>query len=295
LATAATIAAYCAVALGLASAAVAVRMDRLAPAEEGWLPRYDLRDARRQVIRLPAALAEVSGLAFDSRGRLLAHNDETATTYVLDPGNGAVLHRVTAGIRGDFEGVAVAGERIFLVTSAGVLLEYIQPAGRGGATYRQVPTGLDRVCEVEGLAFDPSTAALLLPCKTPLDRKLKGRLRVYAVPLATLALDPRPRLDLAQSELKLGVLRKEFHPSAIERHPRSGSFFLLSGQESVIVEVSGDGRLLATRQLARKSHPQPEGLTFGPDLSLWIADESGQKGGTLTRYALTPTARAEDD
>jgi uncharacterized protein YjiK len=259
---------------------------------DAWLPRYDVRADAGRAVSLPSELAEVSGLAVDSRGRLLAHQDESGVLYELDPTNGTIVRTIEIGdsrMRGDFEGIAVAGNRIFLVTSGGTLLEVIESAS-GPASYRQTTTGLDRVCEVEGLAYDAGRAELLLPCKTTYGKQLDDRLLVYAVPLATMTLEPQPRLDVPRDALKEAGHQGGFHTSAIEVHPRSGSFFLLAGPESAIIEISAAGEVLAARRLSRDAHPQPEGLTFGPDLELWIADERGRRGGSLTRYPLVSRA-----
>jgi uncharacterized protein YjiK len=269
---------------------------RAATPGEAWLPRYDLRADSRRAVPLPAALREVSGLALDGRGRLLAHNDENARVHVVAAENGAILRSIPAGpreLRGDFEGIAVVGDRIFLVTSGGTLLEIVQPRAGRAASSRQVATGLDRVCEVEGLAYDPASAALLLPCKTMFSKQLKDRLVVYAVPLATLVLDPQPRVSVPHSELESAGVRGRFRATAVDVHPRSGSLFVLDGRQSNIVEISADGRVLAARQLARKAHPQPEGIAFGPGLELWIADESRRRG-TLTRYRLAPAGSGDN-
>lgn len=298
MATAGKVAARCALipSLPLIAAAALCGGD-LARADDAWLPRYDLRPVAGRAVSLPGVLGEVSGLAVDSQGRLLAHQDENAAVYVIDPANGSILHTIRVGpreLRGDFEGIAVAGNRIFLATSGGTLLEVTESAG-GAASARQVATGLDEVCEVEGLAYDAAGAALLLPCKTKRGKQLDGRLLVYAVSLATLTLEPRPRLDVPHSDLKAAGLEEGFHPSAIEVHPRSGSFFIVAGPESAIVEISSEGRVLAVRQLSRDAHPQPEGLTFGPGLELWIADERGRESGSLTRYRLAEAgARGEE-
>jgi uncharacterized protein YjiK len=290
-ATAGRIAALSALVLSLLLTVAAVCGGDTAQAD-AWLPRYDLRASAGRPVALPPELGEVSGLAVDGRGRLLAHQDESAVLYVVDPATGAIVRTIPIGTRqmlGDFEGIAVADNRIFLVTSGGTLLEVIESA-TGPATSRQTSTGLDKVCEVEGLAYDAARAALLLPCKTTYGKQLDNRLLVYAVPLATMTLERRPRVDVTHAALKAAGVDAGFHTAAIEVHPRSGSLFLVAGPESVIVEISASGQVLAARELSRDAHPQPEGVTFGPDLQLWIADERGRRGGSLTRYPLASRA-----
>ncbi|HSH75825.1 MAG TPA: hypothetical protein VLA09_09090, partial [Longimicrobiales bacterium] len=86
------------------------------------LDRHDFgrRSAR---FDLPGRLDEISGLAVTTDGRLFGHDDERAVVHEIDPGAGAVEKRFSLGdppLRGDFEGIAVVGERFFMVTSGGL-------------------------------------------------------------------------------------------------------------------------------------------------------------------------------
>ena len=137
---------------------------------------------------------------------------------------------------------------------------------------------------MEGLAFDPVEEALLLPCKTPRDRVLEGYIVVFVVPLATLEPAVLPRIFLPLEELKAMDVKDEFHPSAIEVHPGTGSIFLVAAQEETLLEFTPQGRLLAAKKLKKKDHPQPEGLAFLPDGTLVLADEGQEGPGQLTRY-----------
>ena len=264
---------------------------------EAWLPRYDLSEVGRRATRLPRALREISGLAVDGRDRLFAHDDESAMAHVLDPQSGAILETIHVGprgSRGDFEGIAVAGDRFFLVTSAGTIVEFGEPPDEGVAMFRRIETGLDGECEFEGLAFDSSTRSLLLPCKTTRGRDWDDLVVIYGVPVATMVPEAEPRFAIPRDDLVAAGIDDDFHPAAIEVHPRSGSLFLLAAREEAVLEVSREGRVIAARQLSRAAHPQPEGIAFGPDLELWIADEGGSRRGTLTAYPLVVDAGVND-
>jgi hypothetical protein len=187
-------------------------------------------------------------------------------------------------VPGDFEGIAVAGERFFLISSTGDLVEFREGSGGSSVGYQVHPLGLGRLCEMEGLAFEESGNALLLPCKTPRTGKFKDYLVVFSVPLDSLSPDPEPRVLLPLRDLDSAGLGKNFHPSSIVVHPESGSLILAAAREEALVELSPEGEILATKELKRKRHPQPEGMTFLPDGSLVIADEGQGGRGTLTRY-----------
>lgn len=258
--------------------------------DDAWLPRYDLAEEAGTRFELTAELGEVSGLATDARGRIFAHEDETSTVFELDPRDGRVLKRFHVGrkgLRGDFEGIALAGARFFLSTSDGTVFEFREAPDGEATPYRSVSTGLGKRCELEGLAYDDRTDSLLLPCKTPRDRDLRRRLTIFALPASGAEPDPHASISLPWAALESLGLDDGFHPSAVEVHPESGSLFVLSGRERAIIEVGRDGRVLAGRRLSRSSHPQPEGIGFAPDGALWIADEGGRRG-FLHRYPLAP-------
>ncbi len=254
---------------------------------ESLLELYDLSSSAGDQQKLPRALAEVSGLATTPDGRLFAHNDERAIVYEIDAESGDLVKAFSVGLlgaRGDFEGIAVAGERFFLITSAGQIIEFREGEAASSVGYRIHSLGLGNRCEMEGLAFDEVEDALLLPCKTPRAKELKDHLVVFSVPLNTMRLDRTPRIFLPLEELDDRGLGKEFHPSAIEVHPQTRSIILVAAREEALLELSPFGEILATKKLKRKTHPQPEGLAFLPDGSLVLADEGQGKRGTITRY-----------
>ena len=259
---------------------------------EPLLEQYDLSSGAGLKVKLPRALEEISGLATTPDGRLFAHNDERAIVYQVDLEKGELVKAFSVGalaIPGDFEGIAVAGDRFFLLTSAGQLVEFREGEAGSAVGYRVHSLGLEYRCEMEGLAFDEARGTLLLPCKTPRGRNLQGHLVVLSVPLDTMRPDSVPRVFIPLEELDAEGLGDSFHPSAIEVHPESGSLIILAAREEAIVEVGPGGELVATRELKRKDHPQPEGVAFLQDGTMVLADEGQGKRGTLTRYSRKET------
>ena len=211
--------------------------------------------------------------------------------FELDPGTGEVLKAFslgTLGLPADFEGIAIAGERFFLLTSGGDLVEFREGEGGSSVGYRVHSLRLQNTCEMEGLAFDEAAGSLLLPCKTPRARNLLGHLVVLSVPLESLAPLPRPRVFLPLSALDDAGLGDEFHPSSIEIHPETRSLILVAAREEALVELAPDGGILAAAELKKRRHPQPEGIAFLPDGTMVLADEGQGGPGRLTRYAPSP-------
>jgi len=247
------------------------------------LERHDL-EHRTARFDLPGRLDEISGLAFSPAGRLFAHDDERGRVHEIDPETGEVMGRFDLGpeaVRDDFEGIAIAGERFFLISSRGLLYEFLLAAHGVEAPYRRTDTGVGAHCEVEGLDYDARDDALLIACKvaTP-DR---GTIVVHRLPLRP----DRPRLEplvIDKSQLGGFGLEPEFDPSGIAVDP-TGTLILISGRHEAIMEVDRTGRVLAARALSQNRHPQTEGVAFGPDGTLWLADERNGNDARLTAYA----------
>ena len=106
--------------------------------------RYDFEEASNRV-SLRHRIDEASGLAATEDGRVFTHGDERAVIYQVDPGEGTLLKQFSMGapvLDGDFEGIAVAGDRFFLINSQGLLLEFREGADDESVSFRGVDTGL---------------------------------------------------------------------------------------------------------------------------------------------------------
>ena len=266
----------------------------VAACQQGGPTLNDRHDFESRTTRfdLPGRLDEISGLAITPDGRLFGHDDERALVHEIDPVEGSVGKRFSAGsppLSGDFEGLAIVGERFFLVTSTGTLYEMREAGDRQEAPYRTSDTGLGAVCEVEGLDHDPVDDVLLVACKTT--RPERGVLMIHRLPL-----DPaRPRLppiEVPRSQLVGHGLDADFAPSAVAVDP-TGSLVLVSAVTETMIEVDRAGRVLSGARLSRGRHPQPEGLAFGPDGTLYIADEQNDQDARLTVYARVAAEASE--
>lgn len=247
------------------------------------LERHDF-ERRTARFSLPGRLDEVSGLAVTPDGRLFAHDDERALVHEIDPVEGAVGKRFSAGdppLEGDFEGIAIVGERFFLVTSTGILYELREADDRTEAPYRVTDTGLGASCEVEGLDYDPTDEVLLFACKATVPRR-------EVLVVHRLAIDPGraplPALEIPRAGLREHGVDPDFEPSAIVVDP-TGTLILVSAPFESIIEVDRSGTVVSGLRLDRDWHPQPEGLAFGLDGSLYIADEQNGRDARITIYA----------
>lgn len=263
-------------------------------AQSSALQRYDLEAAPAWRAELPADLAEVSGLAFTPDGHLLAHGDELAVVWRFDlasrrPAGRFGLSDQAGVLRGDFEDIAVVGERLFLVTGTGQIYEgRIAPDGRTTSAARRTP-GLGRGCEVEGMTWDGATKSLLLLCKTTRTRRWKDHVVILAVSVQTWRFEKEPRILVSEEGLERVTGEKGFSGSGLARDPLTGTFLLIAGPQRAFAEVSPAGEVVGGGRFDQDLHPQPEGIAVAADLTLLISDEAGGKGtAAVTAYASRP-------
>lgn len=251
------------------------------------LERYPLDEDTVVQWKLPAKLREVSGLVAHE-GRLYAHGDEEAIVYQLDYEAGRLVKAFALGkptLRGDFEGIAIVDERFYLVTSAGTLYEFAEGANGERVSYARHETGLGARCEVEGLAYDAANRDLLLACKQPRSRALRGRIAVFAWSVDHAELAPARHLVLPRKSVTKRLRADDFNPSGVEVDAASGNLLLIAARQRGIAEVARDGRVVSAQRLPRASlHRQAEGIAVLPDGRLVIADEGGSKRARLALY-----------
>ena len=234
---------------------------------------------------LPRELDEISGIALTSDGGLLAHGDERAQVSVIDYRRGVIVRQFVVGhptVRADLEGIAIANDVVFLLTSKGTLYEFREGANGTRVDYIESDTRLGSDCEFEGLAFDPAINSLLLACKEPKHKRDRDSLVIYRWKLAGGG-ERLSRLVLPLSSILPSIKEKEFHPADIAVDPRSGNYVIIASIEKALVEITPDGAVVSARKLAGQ-HTQPESIAITKDGVLIIGDEAGKRPAALTLY-----------
>jgi uncharacterized protein YjiK len=254
------------------------------------LYQYDFNGNNHLKIKLPNELKEISGLALAGNNKVYTHDDEIGKVYKINLESGSVDKIFKVGenkIKKDFEGIAVADEYIYLVTSDGTLYKFREGDDDDEVEYIKIKTGLKQENNVEGLCYDSITNSLLLACKDIPGIGLKGYKAVYSFNLDEKTLDENPRFLISLDYLKEEYGIKDFSPSGIERHPVNGTFFIISANSEAVIEISADGKLLDGYKLDKKKHKQPEGITFTNHLDLALSDEANGNKAKITLIKLT--------
>lgn len=252
-----------------------------------WLDRYDVEDKSVQPLLLPREVSEASGLATTGDGRLLCHDDERGVVYQINPNDGAIVKRFslgTLGIRGDFEGIAVHREIVYLVSSNGNVYEFREGKDKQRVRYNVYRTFLNSGNDVEGLEYDPDNDCLLLLCKADPGKHHRGHKAAYAFNLKTHMLEEHPRLLIRLKDVEKRAAKPGFNPSGIALHPRGGTFFVISSDGESIIEISRSGEILNQKHLPRKTNSHPEGIAFLPDMTMVLCNDGQGGRGSLTLY-----------
>lgn len=258
------------------------KADLFRPDSLNELKHYDLSSKSPFVLKLPKPLKEISGITMTPDGRLFAHQDEYAYVYQIDITSGEIIKTFSAGnpaLKDDFEDIAFVNDTFYLLKNNGTLISFIEGENKKSVDYEIIKTGLKSANDAEGLCYDPETKSLLIALKGKPGEDIKDAKAVYSYSLENKSLNQQPRFILPLAEIK-----KFFNPSGIQRHPISGSFFIIAANGNEIIEISKEGRLLNKHSLLPEIHSQPEGITFGKDYSLIISNEGKDGPGYFVIY-----------
>ncbi len=252
------------------------------PDSTAELSRYNLDSENPAVVKLPKELTEISGVTMTPDGRLFGEQDENGFVYQIDIGTGNIIKRFSLGnpvISEDFEDIDYANNKFYLLKSNGNIYEFKEGKDGEAVDYKIHKTGLNHSNDVEGLCYDIETNSLLLACKGVSGTGDDEDKAVYSFSLDSLKLNPAPRFLLPLEKIK-----KRFNPSGIQRHPKTGTFFIIAANGNEIIEVTKQGDIIDMHSLPRDIHIQPEGITFTSDLTLLISNEGKDGKGYIVIY-----------
>ena len=240
-------------------------------------------DAPDAVIQLAGSLREISGLTILPSGNLGAVQDERGIIYEIDPLSGQVVAMLPFASAGDFEGIELAPDAVWVLRSDGDLYR-VSRDSTGTPAAQKFETALGSSNDTEGLAYDPTENRLLIACKEDPGYGLDRVRSIYAFSLDTETLSERPVFLLERTQVDA---EDSFKPSALSIHPATGNLYVLSSVRKALAVMAPDGTFIATVPLDPALFPQPEGIAFAADGTLFIANEGPTGAGTILRFSPT--------
>jgi DNA-binding beta-propeller fold protein YncE len=236
---------------------------------------------------LPEALTEISGVAVLSDGNVAAVQDELGTVFILNPETGQIADQKAFGNPDDYEGIALAGDRLFVLRSNGNLHELVNWQSASPTTREYETEVLSGDNDTEGLAYDALNNRLLIAAKEDPGAGLDedAQRAIYAFDLATNTVQPQPVFTINLADVdRMAPGEENFRPSSVAVHPETNEVYVLSSVRKVIVVLAQDGSVRAVWPLPESLFPQPEGLDFLPGGDLLISSEGGDGPGKLYRF-----------
>ena len=267
-------------------ATLAARLERLS---EGLRRSSDSGANREEPLArwvLPLGLSEISGIALTSDGRLLAHNDEAGRVFEIDYRRGMVVKQFMLGkqtIHGDFEGITIVGERIFMLASNGDVYEFREGKDGDRVDFAVHDTKLGRECEFEGVAFDSAANSLVMACKNVGMKSLKDFVVLYRWNIDDSTASGVSQIKVPLSEVIGSNGWKGFNPSDIAVDPQTGDYLIVASQQKGLLSLTPGGVVLFSRPLSNR-HPMAEGLAITKDSILIISDEATRTPAAITLY-----------
>lgn len=276
--------------IGIVAALCVLAAPSLADDErQGVLGHYVLDDPHLKQWALPSRLREISGLALTPDGRLLVVDDERAIVYEADYRDGGLVKAFAFDnpvVRGDFEGIAVTEEGVWLMTSDAKL--YVAREGADGerVSYKRFKTNLDDECEFEGLAADRARHRLLLLCKN-VGKKADqiDELAIFVWDIGAEDVKKKATIELPVKDIGRKLGTRHLHPSGIAVSRDGESLLIVAARENALIEIDADGNLLDAILLTpTDKHPQAEGIEIDTEGSLIISDEGRDGRARLSIY-----------
>jgi|26BtaG_2_1085354.scaffolds.fasta_scaffold00024_27 uncharacterized protein YjiK len=247
-------------------------------------PRLD--NESYKIIRkweMPEDLDEISGIAYISEDKMACVQDEEGIIYIYNLTTDLVEKKVNFAKSGDYEGIAIVDSTAYVLESNG-RLHQVERFMDSTFTTSEIKTFFTGKNNMESLTFDSEKDRLLLAVKNkdPHSEAYKG---IYSFDLATENVVKTPVFKIPMDDPILNYKETRtfkgnsdgFYPSEIAIHPKNGNVYILEGKNPRLLIMDTSGKLIKLHKLNKKSFPQPEGMTFAPDGTLYISNE-GKKG-----------------
>lgn len=248
---------------------------------------YDLSYPDAKFV-LPGILHEISGLTSVTSTTVACIQDENGILFLFDTEKKAIIKQIPFHTNGDYEGVTIAGKRIFILNSSGNIFE-IDDFESSNFKVTRYQTGIPAK-DNEGLCYDENKNMLLIGCKGKIEGDAKDKDKhsreIYGFNLdsKTLIKNPIYRFDLKTIRKITGIDKIDLLTSDIAIHPITRKLYLLSSADNLMFVFEKNGNFEKIVKLNPKLFPQPEGITFLKNGDMFISNEGREKNATILRF-----------
>ena len=240
---------------------------------------YDLLHPQKKW-ELPDELKEISGQAWIDKNHLLAVEDLHPTLYLLSLDSTAAIEKTSnfkdsSDKKFDLEDITVVDEVAYALWSHGKI--YKITSWQNNPAIQKFNTGLSKENNTEGLCYDPESHNLLIACKneSDIEDEKKSTRSIFEFDLKADTLKTEPFLLIHKKDFQKFTNEKLlFFPSAIAVHPITHDIYILSTKENkCMAQYSYSGELKSLQFFDKDLLPQPEGICFASDGTMYISTE----------------------
>jgi len=269
-------------------------------------PQYKVNQPSR-TFEMPEDLKEISGLTVSPDGNYLyAVSDEFGLIHLINKKTGERERQIRFNTDGDYEGIEVVDNKVFLVKSTGTLYEVNDLQG-DSTTSKKTKFLLKKENNIEGLAYDPHNHRLLFACKgkhcfkeneCESKHECQSKKAIYSLSLKDNEFVHEPAFEITlkatieflknnKSEEELKKWKRyvaaesekfAFNPSAIAIHPLTSNTYILSSKGKTFMVLNSEGKIIQMEKLNKKIHTQPEGIAFDKNGLMYISNEGKKEG-----------------
>ncbi len=233
---------------------------------------------------MPVELNEISGISWFSENKIACVQDEDGILYIYNLSTALIEHQTNFSKAGDFEGLAIVDSTAYVLESSGEIFE-ISNFLKTDFTVKSYKTSFTGKNNMESLGLDLKNNRLLLTAKNkdPQSNDYKG---IYAFDLATKTISKNPILKIALNDAVFQIKDADddvdktpsFLPSDIDINPADGKIYVLQSNPPQVLIMDSLSKPKIIHYFHSETFPQPEGLTFSPEGTLYISNEG--KNGT---------------
>lgn len=249
-----------------------------------WSQHYNLNKPDK-TIYLPQELREISDITFTQDKRIVCIQDEKGILFRLDIFKNRPLEQDSFYLEGDYEGIAMVKNDIYVLRSDGALLK-VTGFSKGKIITTVYSTNITAKNN-EGLCYDQKNKRLLIASKsrTGTNQDNRDQRYIYAYDLSSQKLSEEPVVEVnipavqkfAATKYNLAdsiAGKMRIRPSAIAIHPIDERLYVLTATGFAICIYHGnmlEDVIILDPVLFNKA----EGICFTPKGDMIISNEAG--------------------
>lgn len=262
-------------------------------------PKYDLKNPEKKFF-LPYVLEEISGLSYYKDDIVACVQDEKGRVFYYDLNKEELVHTTLFEYSGDYEGVEIVNETIYIVKSNGDIFTLPIDFTEEKRQAEKFETAFKAKNDIEGLGYDPKSNNLLLVTKDEAgidSKKDKDSRGVYAFDIEENNLQEDALFIITEDERRKFYKKNRpknsyddkrllFKPSGIAVHPIDGNYYLIASVGKLLMVLSPVGEILESYTISPSILTQPEGICFSPDGTMYISSEGEGDRGYILRFKM---------